>query len=111
MNELCLYASINTGDAHYSAYLQHLESEQKEVAAFKASSDLQLKNMQQCYDGIRPQHYQMRQTVEEIKASVSESSTEIVATTTSTVQNGCNAGMYVRMCLHSEPTYFYYIFS
>ena len=87
-----MYACVSTGDAHYSVYLQHLESEQKDVAAFKASSELQLKNMQQCYDGIRPQHFQMRQTVEEIKASVTASSTEIISTTNSTVQNGCSTG-------------------
>ena len=91
-----LYAA--TGEAHYTAYIQHVESEKKEVAEFNANSELKLKSMQHCYDGIRPQHSQMRQTIEEIKTAVSQSSSEIISSTQNTVSNGCEAGKMI--CLY-----------
>ena len=81
-----------TGEAHYTAYMQRVEIEKKEIAEFNTNSELKLKSMEQCYDGIRPQHSQMRQTIEEIKAAVSQSSSEIISSTENTVNNGCEAG-------------------
>ncbi len=94
-----IYLYAATGEAHYTAYIQHVESEKKEVAEFNANSELKLKSMQQCYDGIRPQHSQMRQTIEEVKTAVSQSSSEIISSTQSTVSNGCEAGKMIRLYL------------